>query len=143
MRLKLDTISKPLEVEVGERVVRCTIDLSDIALEESGMLDAAYRVSVKINERSAQHPGDLKAQELCMREMADAIRPAVVRYIGADSYAEVLDAVGVTVDDDWMATSLTSQLFAAVAEAVAGRMGSINDKLARYLPASEAPGGTD
>lgn len=143
MRLKLDTISKPLEVEVGERVVRCTIDLSDIALEESGMLDDAYRASVEINERSAQHPGDLEAQELCMREMADAIRPAIVRYIGADSYAEVLDAVGVTLEDDWMATSLTSQVFAAVAEAVAGRMGSINDKLARYLPASEAPGGTD
>ena len=143
MRLKLDSISKPLEIEVGERVVRCTIDLSDIAIEESGMLDDAYRASVEINERSAQNPGDLEAQELCMREMADAIRPAIVRYIGAEAYAEVLDAVGVTVDDDWMATSLTSQLFAAVAEAVAGRMGSINDKLARYLPASEAPGGTD
>ena len=78
-----------------------------------------------------------------MREMADAIRPAIVRYIGAEAYAEVLDAVGVTLEDDWMATSLTSQVFAAVAEAVAGRMGSINDKLARYLPASEAPGGTD
>lgn len=143
MRIKLERIYKPLEVEVGERVIRCTIDLSDIALEESGMLDDAYRTSVEINERSAEHQGDLEAQELCMRDMAEAIRPAVVRYIGADSYAEVLDAVGVTVEDDWMATSLTSQLFAAVAGAVAERMDSINDKLARYLPASEAPGGTD
>lgn len=143
MRIKLDRIYKPLEVEVGERVIRCTIDLSDIALEESGMLDDAYRTSVEINKMSAEHQGDLDEQEMCMRDMAEAIRPAVVRYIGADSYAEVLDAVGVTVEDDWMATSLTSQLFAAVAGAVAERMDSINDKLARYLPASEAPGGTD
>ncbi len=125
MRLKLDAVYEPLEVEVGGEVVHLSIDLSDeTRLERSqACLAASQRLAAvaKLAE-DAEARQDAEAAKRLQRDYAKDLRSVTALMVGEEGAEAVLGALKGGRDvPDAACNGQMAKLVGAIAEVVAAR----------------------
>ncbi len=125
MKLKLDAVYEPLDVEVGDEVVRLSIDLSDETRLERAQacLAASQRlaaVAKLAEDAEARH--DAEASRRLQRDYAKDLRAVAALMVGEEGTEAVLDALkGGRHVPDAACNSQMAKLVGAISEVVAAR----------------------
>lgn len=122
MKLKLDAVYEPLDVEVGDEVVRLSIDLSDETRLERAQacLAASQRLAAVAKLAEARH--DAEASRRLQRDYAKDLRAVAALMVGEEGTEAVLDALkGGRHVPDAACNSQMTKLVGAISEVVAAR----------------------